>query len=105
MGRRTMEDRAVARLRDVLRWAMDMHGHDVREAIETISKYRDKHVNGVLQTIPVRSFEHYIARTDSDLRQPGRPIIRAIADYAELDPEKLLHGHYYVDEGTIFVEA
>jgi hypothetical protein len=100
-----MSDQALARLRDVLRCAMDLHGHDVKEAIEAISLLRDKWVNGRLQHIPIRSFEHYIARTDSDLRQPSRPVIRAIAQYAGVDPEKLIRGVYVVDGGAIWIEA
>jgi hypothetical protein len=96
---------ALARMRDVVRLAMDKHGHDVKEAIEEISRIRDKRVNGHLLQIPIRSFEHYIAWTDSDLRQPGRAIIRAMASYAgDLDLEKILAGRYYVEEGKVWSE-
>jgi hypothetical protein len=109
MGRRTMSDEALARLRDLIRHAMDMHGHDVKEACAEISEIRDRRMNGYLIEIPSRSFEHYIARTDSDIRQPSRPTIRAIAIYAgrpgqPLDLEKILAGRYVVEGGGIWTK-
>lgn len=99
VGRRTMSDEARLRLRDVCRWGMDHHGHSNTEGRIAVSRIRNKRMNGMLLEIPERSWEHYIARTDGDVREPSKAIIRAIAEYAGVNAEGVIGGRYYIEGG------
>ena len=101
-----MSGEALARMRDLLRTAIDLMDHLVEEARLDISRRVDRRVNGRLYEIPKRTFEHYIAWADSDLSQPDRPKLQAIADYMNdaglpVDRKGLEAGMYFMQGNKV----
>ena len=88
MSRRDMEQAALDKSGDLIRWAEDVNGLSPEDSLTVVNQILARGGSG--DEISLRSWHHYRAGD----RQPSRRRLRAISEFTDVPVRNILDGEY-----------